>query len=405
MEPFSAYLIEKFKLANYPTFREDLAYFFISIAVGIACYFIIKYFVLRYIEKFTQKSSTKLDDILLHHGVVENVLFLFPIFLIFILIKDVVLIQTFVNKILYIVVIIQMLRIVFRLGNSFQEILFERDRIKFKNIKMFLQIFNMLLTIIGILLIATVLLDSSILKILSGIGAMAAVLMLIFKDTILSFSASIHISMNNLVDIGDWIQMPSYGVDGDVVDISLNNVKVQNFDKSIVSIPKLKFLDNSFVNWKGMQQAGGRRIKRAILIDHTAVKFCDENLLEKLKKVEVLSDFLKHKLAEIEGYNSQITSDELINKRALTNIGVLRFYIEHYLKNHHGIKKDFTLMVRQLDPTEKGLPLEIYCFTNTTNWAIYESIQADVFDHILAVLNYFDLRVFQLPSGNDFRRK
>jgi miniconductance mechanosensitive channel len=209
-----------------------------------------------------------------------------------------------------------------------------------------------------------------------------------------------------MVQIGDWIEMPKYGADGDVIDISLHTVKVQNWDKTITTIPTHALIADSFKNWKGMSEAGGRRIKRSIYIDMTSIKFCDEEMLERFKKIRYIQQYINDKTEEIEEYNKRlgIDTDSLVNGRHLTNIGTFRAYIVQYLKNHPRIHKGMTQIVRQLEPTEKGLPIEIYAFTNDTAWAAYESIQSDIFDHILAVVPEFDLRLFQNPSGHDLRR-
>lgn len=388
-----------------PDLINDLIKLGISIVIAIVVYYIIRIFIWKYLDKIISSTKTNIDDILLETGAIKNIIYLVPILIVFILTKDLFIIKGVGVKLFYIILIVQSLRVCNKVIEAIEMIFSKLNNLKGKNIKILLQTFQIFISIIAVLLIITVLLDSSILKIISGVGAMAAVLMLIFKDTILSFSASFHISMNKLIELGDWIEMPSYGVDGDIVDISLNNVKVQNFDKTIVSIPKHKFLDTSFVNWKGMQISGGRRIKRNLYIDQSTITFCDKDDIERLEKIDVLSYFIREKIKEIENHNLKIPNDEMINNRTLTNIGALRYYIEHYLKNHKDIKKDFTLMVRQLEPTDKGLPLQLYCFTNTTNWIDYETIQADIFDHILSVLELFNLKVYQLPSGSDFNMK
>ena len=406
MEFIKGFFSDQLIALKTPAIYNDLLQIGISIILAVILYYIIKIFVLKYVAKVVIKTKTNIDDVLLEQGVLKNILYFVPIFVIFIHVKDLEIFGSVVYKFFYIFLIIQSLRVFNRIIESLEIIFSSNDKSRFKNLKILLQTFQMFITIVSVLLIVTVILDSSILKILSGIGAMTAVLMLIFKDTILSFSASFHISMNKLIEMGDWIQMPAFSADGDIIDISLNNVKVQNFDKTVVSIPKYKFLDTSFINWKGMQQSGGRRIKRDINIDQTTIEFCTSEMLKKFQKIDILADFIKHKLSEIEGYNSQIPNDELINNRALTNIGVFRHYIEYYLKNHSDIKNDgFTLMVRQLQSTDRGLPIQVYCFTNTTDWGIYESIQADIFDHILSVVGYFNLKLYQLPSGSDFNHQ
>ncbi len=267
------------------------------------------------------------------------------------------------------------------------------------------QIIMILAYILGAVFILATLMNRSPWVMLSGIGAMTAILLLIFKDSILGFVAGIQLSINNMVRIGDWIEMPKYGADGDVIDISLNTVKVQNWDKTISTIPTYALIDNSFKNWRGMDESGGRRIKRAIHIDMNSIKFCTDEMLEKFENFHSISDYLKNKRKEISEYNRSrnIESSTLVNGRNLTNIGTFRAYITAYLRGHPKIHKDMTFLIRHLSPTPSGLPMEIYVFSNDQDWINYEAIQADIFDHILAVIPEFDLRVFQNPSGDDFR--
>jgi miniconductance mechanosensitive channel len=238
---------------------------------------------------------------------------------------------------------------------------------------------------------------------LAGLGAMGAVLLLIFKDSILGFVASIQLSGNNMVKIGDWIEMRSRGADGTVIDITLNTVKVQNWDRTISTIPTYSMVTESFINWKGMEESGGRRIKRAINIDMTSIKLCDSALMNRLEKFLLIRDYVREKEEEIREYNRKknISDEDVISGRRQTNIGVFRKYLEVYLRQHPMVNNDMTFLVRHLHPTEKGLPVEIYVFCKDKAWARYESIQADIFDHILAVIPEFDLRVFQEPSGAD----
>jgi miniconductance mechanosensitive channel len=239
---------------------------------------------------------------------------------------------------------------------------------------------------------------------LSGLGALTAVLLLVFKDTILGFVAGIQLSANKMVAVGDWIEMPKYGADGDVIDVALTTVKVQNFDKTITTIPAYALISDSFKNWRGMFQSGGRRIKRAVHIDMQTVMFCNEEMLARFAKIQYISEYIQRKKEELEKHNAkhQVDNSNLVNGRRMTNVGTFRAYVTEYLKNHPKIHRELTFLVRQLAPGESGLPIEIYVFTNDTEWAHYEAIQADIFDHILAVLPEFDLRVFQNPSGMDF---
>ena len=275
-----------------------------------------------------------------------------------------------------------------------------------RSIKGYIQLAKMVLYIFSSIVIIATLIDRSPLLLLSGLGAMSAVILLIYKDTLLSFVASVQLTSNDSLRVGDWIEMPQFGADGDVVDITLHTVKVQNFDKTIVSIPTWRLMAESFKNWRGMQQAGGRRIKRCLHLDASAVGFLTTEQEQRLRQVSLLSDYLERKQAELRQWNAaQGGHGELsANRRRLTNIGTFRAYAEAYLKAHPSIHPDMTCMVRQLEPGALGIPLEVYCFTRTTDWLEYERIQADLFDYLLALLPEFDLNLFQQPSGHDLRQ-
>lgn len=242
-------------------------------------------------------------------------------------------------------------------------------------------------------------------KLVTGLGAIAAILLLVFKDTILGLVASIQLSANNMLKPGDWIEMKKYNADGTVIDISLNTVKVQNWDKTITTIPTYALVSESFNNWRGMEESDGRRIKRSINIDMKSVRFCDNELLEKFERFMLIRDYVIGKQKEISEFNKKLSvaDDDTFNARRQTNLGVFRKYLEGYLHNHPMINDDMTFLVRHLQPSEKGLPIEIYVFSKDQRWANYEAIQADIFDHILAVLPEFELRVFQNPSGSDIQ--
>ena len=272
-------------------------------------------------------------------------------------------------------------------------------------IKGYLQVMKIVLYAVATILIIATLIDRSPLILLSGLGAMAAVLMLIFQDTLLSLVASVQITSNDLIRVGDWVEMPQLNADGDVIDIALHTVKVQNWDKTITSIPTKRFISDSFKNWRGMQESGGRRIKRALYLDQQSVHFLDADERQYLNRFSLLEEYLTNKRQEIDEWNAKLEErgQEPVNTRRITNLGTFRAYVERYLRRHPGIHQDMTFIVRQLAPTADGLPLEIYCFTNTVAWVQYEAIQSDIFDHLLAILPEFGLRVFQHPSGADMR--
>ena len=270
-----------------------------------------------------------------------------------------------------------------------------------KPIKGYLQIVKIFFFIMGCIVILGILMGKSPWVFVSGLGAMTAILLLIFKDTILSLIASLQISFNDLIKIGDWLSVPQYNADGDVIDIALHTIKIQNWDKTISVIPTHKLIEGTFKNWRGMQESGGRRIKRAVHIDISSIKFCDDIMLQKFMKFQLLQQYLTARLTEIKEYNTKnkIDTSEIVNGRNLTNVGVFRRYILEYLSNHPHVKKDMTFLIRQLAPGSTGLPIEIYVFSDDIEWVNYEAIQADIFDHILAVVPQFGLKVFQYPTG------
>jgi miniconductance mechanosensitive channel len=272
-----------------------------------------------------------------------------------------------------------------------------------RSIKGYLQLLKILVFFLSSILIVAVILGKDPTVLIAGLGAMAAVLMLVFKDTILGFVASIQLSANDMVKIGDWIEMPSHRADGTVIDITLNTVKVQNWDKTITTIPTYALVSDSFNNWKGMEESGGRRIKRSIFIDVNSIRFIDVDMLKKFERYELIRDYVVRKQEEITQYNKErnLSDEDLISGRRQTNVGIFRKYLENYLKANPNVRQDMTFLVRQLQPGDKGLPIEIYVFSKETAWAVYEGIQADIFDHVFAVVPEFGLRIFQAPSGND----
>ncbi|WP_224784763.1 mechanosensitive ion channel family protein [Marinihelvus fidelis] len=279
----------------------------------------------------------------------------------------------------------------------------QRPESRERPIKGFLQMAQLVLYIIGGILVISVLIDRSPLVLLGGLGAMGAVAMIVFKDTLLSLAASIQLTSQKVIQVGDWLELPQYGADGDVIDVALYTITVQNWDKTITVIPTHRVMSDSFKNWRGMTEAGGRRIKRSIYIDMNSIRFLDDAEIERFKRFRLLQDYIADKQAELDEYNAAIgvDSDSDVNLRRLTNIGTLRAYIVNYLRNHPAIHDDMTLIVRQLQPGRDGLPIEIYCFTNDTQWATYEGVQSDLFDHVSAIVPAFGLRLFQSPSGFD----
>ena len=364
-----------------------------------------KIIILKPINSWFRKTKTKLDDIFLQSGFFNRLIYLIPLLILYnlegIFSQYSIIIHRILNSIFVLIILICINVLLSALGDVYDRSRFSR-RI---HIKGYLQVVKLILFIVGILGIITILTGQSPVYLLSGIGALTAVLMLVFKDTILSFVATIQINSNDLFKIGDWVDAPQFGADGDVVDIALHTVKIQNWDKTITIIPTHKLIDSSFKNWRGMTDSGGRRIKRAIYIDISTIRFWDEELLRRFQQFDLLQDYLESKLKEVDNSNQTVGAnlDQMIKGRRFTNIGTFRAYIKAFLKNHSDIHDEMTFLIRQLPPGEKGLPMEIYVFTNDTDWVRYESIQSDIFDHLMAIVSEFDLKVFQNPSGNDFK--
>ena len=289
--------------------------------------------------------------------------------------------------------------------NALLDIYARTEHARTRSIKGYVQLAKMVLYVLGGIIIVATLIDRSPLLLLSGLGAMSAVIILVYKDTLLSFVASVQLTSNDMLRVGDWIEMPQVGADGDVVDITLHTVKVQNFDKTIVSIPTWRLMSESFKNWRGMQASGGRRIKRSLFIDASGVRFITDDEEQRLTQIRLLTGYMSRKQAELKAWNeAQGTVAAMsANRRRMTNIGTFRAYALAYLKGHPDIQPNMTCIVRQMQTTAQGVPLEIYCFTRTTAWDDYERIQGDIFDYLLAVLPEFGLSLYQQPSGNDLR--
>ena len=396
------------KLLNYilSISNEQLYIIYLIVAIiSFLLYLFTRYIILKSISKIFKKTSTNLDDILIEKGVLNRLSYFVPLIFIYNL-KDLLAVYDIIDRILISLIALILISTINAFINALNDIYYKSQYSDRFNIKSYIQILKLFVNIFGIITIIALLTGKSPVYFLSGLGALTAVLMLVFKDTILSLVSSIQISSNDLFKIGDWVEAPQFGADGDVIDIALHSVKIQNWDKTISVIPTHKLVDSSFKNWRGMSDSGGRRIKRSIKIDMNSIKFCDNVMIERFKKFKVISDYINQKEIEINKHNltNNINEEGLINGRALTNIGTFRAYIEGYLRNHASIHNEMTFLVRQLTPTANGLPIEIYVFSNDTNWLNYESIQSDIFDHLLAVISEFDLKIFQNPTGDDFRK-
>jgi miniconductance mechanosensitive channel len=381
----------------------------IVLAVAILADIITRRIILSGIKRLVRKSKTQIDDILIERRVFHKIAHIVPGLLIYFtagfIFLDYPVLGDIIGRLTLIYIIIVLLLSIDSFINALHQIYLTMPISEGRPIKGYIQVVKIIIYFIAIILIIASLMKESPNKLLTGLGAMAAVLMFVFKDTILGFVASIQLSANKMVVPGDWISMPSHNADGTVLDISLNTVKVQNWDKTIATIPTYALVSESFQNWRGMEESGGRRIKRSINIDMNSIRFLDDEMAENFKKIQLLKDYIESREKEILEYNekNKIDGSILVNGRRMTNLGTFRKYVEEYLHKHPKIHNDMTFLVRQLQPDERGLPIEIYVFSNDQAWANYEAIQADIFDHILAVIPQFDLRVFQSPSGRDFQ--
>ena len=372
--------------------------------------FITKRVIVRVARRVVKKSKNQWDDILSQRRIFTRLSHLAPALVINYFAPVVFIGTAGSGRFMQVAAVIYMLVIGMLVINAFldsvSDICHTYDFSRKVPIHGLMQVIKILVFITGSIIILGIIIDRDPTNLLTGFGAMTAVITLIFKDAILGFVAGIQISANNMVHLGDWIEMPKYGADGDVIDISLTTVKVRNWDKTISTVPAYALISDSFKNWRGMKESGGRRIKRAINLDMNTVKFCDPMMLDKFRRIEHIAEYIDAKQNEIDEYNTagNIDNTELINGRRMTNVGTFRAYVIAYLKHHPKINQNMTFLVRQLQPTESGLPMEIYVFSSDKVWANYEAIQADIFDHILAVIPEFGLRVFQNPTGSDFSK-
>jgi len=388
---------------------ENVTVIVITVGLAILADFIIKRIIIAAITRIARKSKNNWDDIFVERKVFNRLAHLAPAIIVHYALQyifDAPGLVAFLENLTQAYMVLVVLLVIDATINALHEVYLTTPVSKGRNIKGYIQVVKIIFYFATIILIISIFSGEAPKVLMGGLGAMAAVLMLVFKDTILGFVASIQLSANKMVNNGDWISMPKYNADGTVIDISLNTVKVQNWDKTIATIPTYALVSESFSNWKGMEESGGRRIKRSINIDMKSVDFLNKDQIEKFRKYDVLKDYITLKEKEITEYNKSLKLDEdtITNGRKMTNLGTFRKYLENYLHNHPKIHQDMTFLVRHLQPTEKGLPMEIYVFSNDQEWANYESIQADIFDHILAIMPEFGLRVFQNPTGDDFQK-
>jgi len=403
------------QLAQYNPVLPDIVVLCMLLLGAWVSYLIASRVLLRLVHSVAERSLQTWDDALVRHRVGAKLAQLIPAFVIYLGV-DVLpsinesleaLILNVTSAYMIVVVAITIIAIL----NAINDIYESNPEARQRPIKGFIQLVQLAVLIMAGLLFVAALLDRSPVLLLSGFGAMTAILLLVFKDTLLSLVASVQLTAQDMVRVGDWIEVPQFGADGDVVDVELHTIKVQNWDKTITTIPTHRLISDSFKNWRGMSASGGRRIKRAIYLDASSIHFLTADEVERCKRFLLLEDYIGDKENELADYNRKLeglTASEreaAVNMRRLTNIGTFRAYIRHYLERHPRIRQDMTLLVRQLSPGPQGVPIEIYCFTTTTAWGEYEDIQADIFDHLLAIVPEFGLRLFQQPAGTEFSIK
>ncbi len=366
-------------------------------------------YLVRLVERLTAKSPIDWDDVVAHHGVFQRLAHLIPLAIVYFgidLVPNVPAnVYSFVEIIALVLIVWTVMRSADGFLNAVEQIYKGLPMSKDRPIKGWLQILKIFMYVMGSILVVAIAIGQSPLVLLGGFGAMTAVLMLVFKDTILSVVASIQIASNDMIRIGDWVEMPKYGADGDVIEIALHTVKIQNWDKTVTAVPTHAFITDWFKNWRFMSESGGRRISRDLLVDQSTIRFLTEEEIDRFKRFDLLREYIDEKEITLADVNRPLEEahEDPVNARRLTNIGTLRTYIFAYLQSHPQINPEMTLLVRQREPTPDGLPIQIYCFTSTTKWGEYEDIQSDIFDHILAIVPEFGLRVFQRPSGVDLR--
>ncbi len=409
-------MIEKIFNWTYKLFKDwgysDTVSSYTNVAVnfillGIAVFiihYIFKKILIEVFSTIAQRTKTQFDDLLVANKTTKYIAYLIPLLFVNItvpiILKDFAYWEGFFRKGLEIYIVFLVLWIIRSILNAVKDYLKRLPDFNDKPIDSYIQVFMIVLWIFGVTTIVLILFETSFTTLFATFGAISAIVILIFKDTILGFVASIQVSVNDLVRIGDWVTFEKYGADGDVIEINLATVKVRNFDNTTTTIPTYSLISDSFKNWRGMQNSGGRRIKRFILIKANSVRFLHTEELEGLKKIQLVTSYIEHRQQDIDKYNTNNNIDKslTINGRNMTNLGLFRKYINQYLANHPGINKDMTMMCRHLQPTEKGIPIEVYAFSNDKRWINYEYIMADIFDHIIAAVPYFDLELYELPS-------
>jgi len=386
-----------------------LALIIVLIILVLIADFIVRKILLTMFSRFAERSKSNFDDLMVTNKVSRNIAHIIPLLIAIEFIpyvfNDFPYLENIILRGLEVFAIILALWIVRSLLYTLKDYLKTLPKFKDKPIDSYIQVFMIFAWVAGFVFAFAVITETEVWKFLTAFGAASAVTLLIFKDTILGFVASIQVSINDMVRIGDWITFDKYGADGDVIEINLATVKVQNFDKTITTIPTYALISDSFKNWRGMTDSNGRRIKRSLIIKLDSIKYLTKDEVDKLKNIELITSYLETRQNDIDKYNTSknVNKELLLNGRNLTNVGVFRKYIDAYINQLSSINKEMTIMVRQLEPTTQGLPIEIYAFSVDKRWANYEYIMADIFDHLLASVKYFDLELFELPNHSSFR--
>ena len=416
MERFTIFL--KDLLTHYTSFDEfgvnnvtTAIMLTIIIMACVLAYFVSNRFILQLVHRIVKRTKTQYDDILLERKVFNKLAQIVPALIVYLTLPTIVAeaprLADFMSQLAQSWIVIVLLLTSSAFLDALNDIYLHSKLSRNRSIKGYVQLGKVILSIVAIFALMEIFIEGfKISTVFAGLGAMAAVLMLVFRDTILSLVASIQIGANDMVRLGDWIVLPKYGADGEVIEISLNTIKIQNWDKTILTVPVYALVSDSFQNWRGMSESGGRRIKRSINIDMKSVCFANPELLDKLSQFYLLQDYIADKEEELKVRNAALNLPQghRYNASRQTNLGIFRKYLENYLHSLPTIHNDMTFLVRHLQPTEKGLPIEIYVFSKEQEWAVYEKVQADVFDHILAIIPEFELRIFQNPTGDDLAR-
>ncbi|WP_114324952.1 mechanosensitive ion channel family protein [Candidatus Colwellia aromaticivorans] len=413
-ELIKTWLIEQGVNSNYIEISAISIGLFLILFISFISYYIAKNYLLNMVTKIILKTKNTWDNALIEHKVLSRITLLLPFILVLFLtpliLPDGILLARLLVLIAKVLLVFQIAQSISAVLNVSKSLYRESAKQRYLPLNSIIQVIKLVVYLVTAIIVVALILDRSPIYLLSGLGALTAVLLLIFQDTIKGLVASIQISANKMVVAGDWIELPKYGADGDVIEIGLSTVKVQNFDKTITTIPTYALISDSFKNWRNMYHTGARRIKRTLIVDIASIDFYSLEKIDFLVNTNLLKSYLTDKKQQLavdhESVDSSVVQDDSltkINMRQLTNIGTFRAYIEMYLNQNNNIRNDLTCMVRQLPATASGLPLEIYCFANTTDWIAYEAIQADLFDHLFAIAPHFDIRVFQHPSGFDWK--